>query len=864
MALRQGSPVPSPSKRRLRELVEAARVATCTQDVDARDEAEAWARQDKYYTRWRHLRSLHAYYASRPAPLLPALHVACFEACVQAHVPLSLLESILIKCLGLDARDKQAIHLVRAVLDVIAEPSAHGLVVDYRRVTGMWDTLEQPLLAPRDRISRWFYVYASTKDNVEAIQTSSDLSAMCTLASSSPLEEAEVDHCLKDFFAEARAKRCHTYTLSDLLAYAESHPWLPKLLDRQVWHILPDAIRLKYHRDKYGFSVLRVEQERYAVRLQLAVRTWSLAASRAHLHRWREWTHLSRRKKRGERHWQLVQCARGLAGFRDHCHRRRWMHVREVVARTQYHKSLLARVILDWCFFQTAWRALDMWAAARAERSRPPRLLRPVYTAWIQYTQLQFQLRRERHEICVAKARAVRAQLLQTMVAAWTYFVVLQKRDRQAAARQDAMVAADIERARVEREVAQMKIEDAIAREVLAREKKEVERARAAAFRAQTEQIKKMRKQRELIEYRTAKKIERQRRLDAANDAAWAEIEAMAKAKAREAAAKWLATPEGKAKLLESATYIYETDPSTVVAGLQADPAYGNVPNCVWVCRLEVFRSKAQPPKAYYMHTEELNKILCVNLTLADCDAIAREQYIQTRVNETMAQLAIRGAEERLKVLRNRSAKTIQLLFRCRQAKKYMRGLMRAVVMRRIDPTTGVVVYYNTMSRTTSPSPPLLMGAAVATLPMESLNWVRRMNDRGELFYFNQETLETSWTIPDGYVLCFKCKLNFVTQRHVATGVRYCVSCFAERIHLERQEANAIGEATDPRKAWTKVVVQAAKCAVCKTSAAAVQCHDCLGDTTCLRCFTILHTNPKLKHHTQHESLLHTSNARAS
>ncbi|OQR94102.1 hypothetical protein ACHHYP_01816 [Achlya hypogyna] len=862
---------PSPSKRRLRDLVEAHRVADCVRGIEALNEARAEERLDKYYSRWRHFRALHAYASSTRLPplrgrrsLLPSLPVACFEGCVTAVVPAMLVESMLLKCLGLDARDKTAMQLVQAALNCVAAPGANGPVVDYRRVCATWDTLEYPLVPPKERVARWFLAYASTSHGVEAVASAAELTALFTVASTTPAEEAEVAHCLQELVADRRR-----FSLADIVAYMDSHPWLPKLVGRQVWCVLPDETRLKYHRDKLGFSVVRVEQEQQAVRLQSALRFWALTTVRRRFGRWKEYAYLRHVKRLGMKHRMSVQLTRGLAGLRDNRRRRRWMHARVAMARRQYERRLQIAALDDWVFYWSSWQQLHVMAAWRGTAAWPPKVLADVFRRWVDFAKITIAERIHRYAVCAAKAQCLRTALQTSVFQAWVYYVVLQRRDKQAAAHQDAMVARSAELARVEREVAQMKVEEAIAREMIAREKKAIERARAAAFRVQTEQIVKLRQAREAIEKRTAKKLERQQRLDAASNAAWAEIERMALEKARAAAIKWLETPEGKAKLLEAATYMYETDPSTVVAALQADPTYSNVPNCVWVCRLEVLRSKAAAPKAYYMHLEDLNKVLCVNLTMKDCDAISREQFIQTRVNETMAQLAIRGAEEKLKVQHNRAAKTIQLLFRCRQAKKYVRGLTRAVVMRRIDPSTGIVVYYNTMSRTTSPTPPRIMGSAEATLPMESLNWVRRMNEAGDVFYFNQESLETSWTPPDHYVLCHKCRINFVTQRHAEKGHRYCVSCFAESIFIEREEAKARRPTKqtpvpDPRKSWTKVVVQAAKCVVCKTTLAAVLCHECTGDTTCQRCFTVLHSNAKLKHHTQHESLLHTSLSPAS
>ncbi|KAF0688730.1 hypothetical protein As57867_019617, partial [Aphanomyces stellatus] len=59
------------------------------------------------------------------------------------------------------------------------------------------------------------------------------------------------------------------------------------------------------------------------------------------------------------------------------------------------------------------------------------------------------------------------------------------------------------------------------------------------------------------------------------------------------------------------------------------------------------------------------------------CTTIASEQLIQKRINAMKVSLAARGEEERMKYVRIQSAKRIQMLFRCRQARKYVRSLLR-------------------------------------------------------------------------------------------------------------------------------------------------------------------------------------------
>lgn len=163
------------------------------------------------------------------------------------------------------------------------------------------------------------------------------------------------------------------------------------------------------------------------------------------------------------------------------------------------------------------------------------------------------------------------------------------------------------------------------------------------------------------------------------------------------------------------------------------------------------------------------------------------------------------------------------------------------VCMRRIDPLSGEIVYYNTSTLQTSFESPKIMGSASVSLPIESSTWVPRIDMHGVQYYKNLETKDTSWTAPPHYVMCYNCRTNFVTRRCNETGMRYCISCCAE----------GIKKGLFPNTyTWTKIPVQEAKCMVCRVSPAERVCHDCKGDVLCLHCFTAVHKSARLKKHT--------------
>ncbi|RHY93436.1 hypothetical protein DYB35_000111 [Aphanomyces astaci] len=413
----------------------------------------------------------------------------------------------------------------------------------------------------------------------------------------------------------------------------------------------------------------------------------------------------------------------------------------------------------------------------------------------------------------------------------------------------------------------------------------DMERARKAMFREQARQVYEVRKVKKQEEARTALKKEREHAKAQLAQAAWTDIEQMAVAKARAAAEEWLQSPQGKrsiycmyisghfncvsgqVELHAAATDIYEDPPTNVAKMLQTDSTYSNVRDCVWVCRLENIGGRHAKVViiAYFYHTQRLEKVLCDDLTMKSSVMIASEHLIQARINAMKAQLAQRGQEEQVKFKRNAAAKRIQMLFRCRQARKYVRSLLRPLVMKRIDAATGRLVYFNIQERKTSPVPPRLMGAAEATLPVESATWVRRLDaDSGDQYYMDVSTGDTSWNPPNSYVMCKKCKINFCTSRNTETGERLCVSCYAEVAQLQRQAdkaaraASSIKPDDDNKTTWTRIAVVPSKCCVCKVNNGERLCHECHGDITCARCFATLHKNPKLKHHTQHESLVYS------
>ncbi|RHY78561.1 hypothetical protein DYB30_000038 [Aphanomyces astaci] len=880
----------SPSKRRIRDIIELNRSVNLKLEEQAH--VEQVAQRAKYYTRWKHLRDIYTMYTlNKPPPTSPTrseappsptqhagsprrrkcnhggpLMVACVELCVDPLVPVLVMTSIMYSALGLDARVPATQTLVQEFLKCMQvshpckQPSS--FFVDHRVICCMWDVLAYPTFPPLRRLTRWFdtFCIASTTLPLEAVVHPQDIRSMLFSACPTPASETAMDVFVKHLVAAVGDSHLR---LPQLMAFADARFDLQVLVRRLCWENLTESQREAIEKDESDMTAAFVERERLAVQHTKALTYWIHMEPRRRFMRWKQvqsrpfrhiggdvmcvdvqFTQDMVRLKTADRHARRYKYGRGVMYLEANARRVRWMKQSLVKAMTCHTRTLALTTFDGWVCFSVGC-----------------------------------------YELYEATISCLNVVLAKTWNG-WRYFVELQKLDRMSQQRQDDMVAAAAEFQRFQHECSCMDREDALATRVKLRcgmrqgEWDDVERARKAMFREQARQVYEVRKVKKQEETRTALKKEREDAKAQLAQAAWTDIEHMAVAKARAAAEEWLQSPQGKRRIYcmyisghfncvsgqielhAAATDIYEDPPTNVAKMLQTDSTYSNVPDCVWVCRLENIGGR-HAKVVIIVH--RIMGLLCDDLTMKSSVVIASEHLIQARINAMKAQLAQRGQEEQAKFTRNAAAKRIQMLFRCRQARKYVRSLLRPLVMKRIDAATGRLVYFNIQERKTSPVPPRLMGAAEATLPVESATWVRRLDaDSGDQYYMDVSTGDTSWNPPNSYVMCKKCKINFCTSRNTETGERLCVSCYAEVAQLQRQAdkaaraASSIKPDDDNKSTWTRIAVVPSKCYVCKVNNGERLCHECRGDITCARCFATLHKNPKLKHHTQHESLVYS------
>jgi hypothetical protein len=397
-----------------------------------------------------------------------------------------------------------------------------------------------------------------------------------------------------------------------------------------------------------------------------------------------------------------------------------------------------------------------------------------------------------------------------------------------------------------EAEQVRMAGEDVLSQAVEDGQRQRDEQARRRVFQEATDRVYATRKLKRQEDERTQFKRAREERALAEMDDAWARISERVATEVRVATIAWFRSSDGQQAVEAEATVIFERDPMVVQKALLQDPQAFALPGCRWQLRLEDYGGRFAKP--FFINTETLEKFVCDELVLDNCEVIAKEVLIQRRIDDARARLRAKADEVQRERERHGAAVRIQMLFRCRHALLVARSKIRATFVKRIEPTSGDVVYFNIAKQETRRRPPRLIGSDEPLLPVESSTWVRRLDDDGTSYYLNLETGETSWTPPPHHFMCSKCRLNLATRRWNETGSRWCIVCYADGLARRQFGADAT---------WTKLTVQPVTCVVCRHRAAEVVCHECRGDATCARCCQAVHRSAKLAAHSAMEYLVY-------
>jgi hypothetical protein len=446
----------------------------------------------------------------------------------------------------------------------------------------------------------------------------------------------------------------------------------------------------------------------------------------------------------------------------------------------------------------------------------------------------------------------------------WESFYRRRKEVAAADERQRVLLGSLSALAQEQAELVKMATEDAISAAVETKARKLAEEERRRSFQQQSDMVLASRRLRQQEEARAQFKRERNRSQQDAASRAWSQIAEQVAAEVRVSTLAWLSdTTEGEAAVHVEATRIFEQDPKVLLQHFLAreDPSeFMQVPSrCHWQLRLEDgYGGDLRLSKPYFLNVETYEKFVCDELVMDDCAVIAREVIVARRVDEALTRVSEKQAQQQLEALRLSSALKIQALARIRRARKTARALIRSRFVRRIEPRTGDVIYFDIYTQRARRKPPLLAGSDVdGCIPAESSTWVRRIDDDGRNYYitFDSSSSEPAWSWgpPDHFAMCEHCHFSFASRRNAATGERVCVGCFADqrRLYVKQQKTRVISGATvvaasqDEDSNWTKVAVQPVGCVVCRNALAAVICHACRGDAACSRCHEAVHRKLK-------------------
>lgn len=456
------------------------------------------------------------------------------------------------------------------------------------------------------------------------------------------------------------------------------------------------------------------------------------------------------------------------------------------------------------------------------------------------------------HSVCIVSNTALLLQhaVNQESMAVWQEFFRRRVDIRHAEQRERMLHEDFFELKRMETEIAQMTLEDAVSRAGEAKERELEEKTRKQAIQDASLKVFANRKLRQQEEERTENKRKHKAAVLAEMEAGWASIQAKIFVQSRESTIAWFGTSDGIAAVHDEATRIFERDPIATQKTLLQDPDSMNLVGCRWQLRLEDYGGRFA--KVFYLNTATFEKIVCDELVMENCEAIAREIIIQQRIDLAQQKMQQKAARVYQDLAEHHAAITIQMLFRCRHALLQARNMIRTNFVKRIDPSSGDLLFFNISRQETRRKPPKLIGSDVNSIPIESTTWVWRTDGDGNDYYMRPDEPDepASWSPPDHYIMCMRCHHNFATRRNNDNGLRFCVGCYAEALH-QQKKTQATPAACAPPSAWTKLSVAAATCVVCRNNAAELMCAPCRGDVTCSRCWAAVHRSTKLQdqHH---------------
>ena len=183
------------------------------------------------------------------------------------------------------------------------------------------------------------------------------------------------------------------------------------------------------------------------------------------------------------------------------------------------------------------------------------------------------------------------------------------------------------------------------------------------------------------------------------------------------------------------------------------------------------------------------------------------------------------------KAIDNAAALNIQLCFRRFKARRAFRERALRFLIKRIDPESGEVFYFDKRSLGRLSRRPAAFRRADSVLPPP--DWTMRKDDIGAHFYMNAKTKARRWHRPAGYITCGSCatdvealnkgcKKDLATLVDVSLGVAFCYECYS--LEQEKDVASRVD-----------IHVQAQLCTACSFRKAVFVCFKC-ATFRCRRC----------------------------
>ncbi|ETP22147.1 hypothetical protein F441_04472 [Phytophthora nicotianae CJ01A1] len=623
---------------------------------------------------------------TKPAPLYKLTSMAWlidvtreFRQGIAAHIiTMPQMEIVFSTALHISLNSARVSSCLRNVFQAF-QRQPESSTIDYRELLSALYVLDRWREGEKKMVARWFHEFtfplvenSAAIGDMKMAVRGQDLRCILFAACGDEMDEAKMQPFVTELLA-AMTQRGRNYIAEKTFwDYSDAHPKLLLTVKTQCWKRLTDDTRLNFYRDIYLHAKERFIKEDARVRIEKALSIWRTREPRHRFARWKVFVACRKLMRRDM--LRLGNAANGMT----------FVGVKrdQIKVRRAYCDKIAITFI--------------------ATRHR--KILRSSIDTWL------FHNRRQK-EVAAADIRGRQLQ-------------------------QDLWLAEQIEA-----ENAQMEIEDKLSAAVAAKAVASAERGRRRSFIEATDRVHANRKLQKQKEERIQYKASRERAAELEATQAWTAIREQVAVEVRGTTLTWLDTRDAKDQIQTEANRIFETDAKWIRSELERDPENSAkiLPKgCLWKVFLEAPHGivTRKLTKAFYLNTVTYEKHWCDEVVLEDCQGIAREVIIQARIDEALERLKEKQNEWELQRRQNIAATRIQMMFRCRQARIVCCRIIRNSFIKRIDPRSGLIVYFNLdRPQDIRRKPPKMIGSDESLISVESSTWVYRQDTHGAGYY---------------------------------------------------------------------------------------------------------------------------------